>query len=233
MVDLPPIDFAGIADPFEKFEMSMPFNRTLLAVMMAKIEEAHKECGGLGWVTVNSLAKVLPTRAWSPLKDPESKLVKTLTSGEFRDPKESQAEGQIDVNILTLFCLFHCSGKPFDRATVFYGILQDGGLDAHEEISAQDKDFKPIFIKMCKLVTMDIFNLTRSCGETNFAYDESTIRKILDDDNLEIIREEDWLDTVYGHSSLLKNDRWLQKVSTDGSWIFSSVQLRQRIFSQA
>ena len=46
LVDLPPIDFAGIADPFEKFEMSMPFNRTLLAVMVAKINEAHEECGG-------------------------------------------------------------------------------------------------------------------------------------------------------------------------------------------
>ena len=41
MVDLPPIDFAGIADPFEKLEMSLPFNRTLLAVMQAKVEIAH------------------------------------------------------------------------------------------------------------------------------------------------------------------------------------------------
>ena len=75
---------------------------------------------------------------------------------------------------------------------------------------------------MCNLVTVDIFNLTRKCGETNFSYDEGTMRKVLDDENLEIIREEDWLDIVYGHSSILSNDRWLQKVSTDGSWIFSS-----------
>ena len=70
-----------------------------------------------------------------------------------------------------MFSLFHCAGKPFDRATIFYGILQDGGLEAPEEISAHDKDFVPVFVKMCKLVTMDVFNLTRACGETNFVFD--------------------------------------------------------------
>ena len=205
MVDLPPIDFAGIADPFEKFEMSLPFNRTLLAVMQAKVDIAHQDCGSQGWVTLSALKAVLPTKAWAPLADPESKLAKTLNSSEFRDPEKNQQEGQIDVDILTLFSLFHCSGKPIDRATAFYGILQDGGLEAHEEISAGDKDLVPVFTKMCKLVTKDIFNLTRKCGETNFAFDEGSIRKILDDENLEIIRDEQWLDDVYGHNSRLTN----------------------------
>ena len=233
MVDLPPIDFAGIADPFEKFEMSLPFNRTLLATMQAKIQIAHEDCGSQGWVTLAALKAVLPTKAWAPLADPESNLSKTLDSDEFRDANKNQQDGQIDVDILTLFSLFHCAGKPIDRATVLYGILQDGGLEAHEEISAGDKDLIPVFTKMSKLVTKDIFILTRKCGETNFAFDEGSIRKILDDENLEIIREEQWLDEVYGNSSRLANNMWLEKVSSVGKWIFSAVELRKKIFSTA
>ena len=104
-----------------------------------------------------------------------------------------------------MFSLFHCAGKPYDRSVFFYEILQDGGLEAHEEISASDKDFIPVFTKMCKLVTKDVFNLTLQCGETNFSFDEGTIRKLIDEENLEIIREEDWLDSVYDAKSLLTN----------------------------
>lgn len=45
MTDLPAMDFSGISDPFEKFEVSLPFSRTLLATMHAKIHDAHKACG--------------------------------------------------------------------------------------------------------------------------------------------------------------------------------------------
>ena len=112
-----------------------------------------------------------------------------------------------------MFSLLHCAGKPIDRATVLYGILQDGGLEAHEEISAGDKDFIPVFTKMAQLVTKDIFNLTKRCGETDFSYSDSDVRKILDEENLEVIREEQWLDDVYGNQSRLTNERWLEKVS--------------------
>ena len=233
LTDLPEIDFAGIKDPFEKFEQSLPFNRTLLATMQAKIDDAHKACGEQGWVTLSSLHKVLPTKAWAPLADIESKLAKVLLSDEFKDPKANQQPDQIDVGILIMFCLLHCAGKPYDRAVVLYGILQDGGLEAHEEISAGDKDFIPVFNKMAKLVTKDIFNLTKRCGETDFSYSDSDIRKVLDEENLEVIREEQWLDDVYGNQSRLTNERWLEKVSKTANWFFSSNDFRRRIFSNA
>jgi len=43
--DLPAIDIKGIRDPYEKFEASLPFNRTLLPVMLKQIEDAEVECG--------------------------------------------------------------------------------------------------------------------------------------------------------------------------------------------
>ena len=45
MTDLPAIDIGGIRDVYARFEASLPFSRTLIAVMNKKIEEAEKECG--------------------------------------------------------------------------------------------------------------------------------------------------------------------------------------------
>ena len=120
-----------------------------------------------------------------------------------------------------------------DRATILYGILQDGGLAAHEEISAGDKDFIPVFTKIASLVTKDIFDLTKACGETTIEYSTADIKKILDEDNLETLREEHWLEDVYGAQSRLANDQWLAKVSHEGNWIFRPKEMRVRIFAQA
>jgi hypothetical protein len=53
------------------------------------------------------------------------------------------------VTILISYGLLLCSGKPQDKAEVFYGVLQEGGIEAHEFICATDKDFVPVIKKMC------------------------------------------------------------------------------------
>ena len=55
MTDLPAIDIGGIRDVYAKFEASLPFNRTLVTVLIKKIEEAEKESGDQGFVTLASL----------------------------------------------------------------------------------------------------------------------------------------------------------------------------------
>ena len=55
MTDLPAIDIGGIRDVYARFEASLPFNRTLVTVMLKKIEEAEKECGEQGFVTLAAL----------------------------------------------------------------------------------------------------------------------------------------------------------------------------------
>ena len=152
---------------------------------------------------------------------------------------ESGVSGcQIGGGFCGYFCVFDlleliCAGKPIDRATVLYGILQEGGLEAHEEISAGDKDFIPVFDKMASLVTKDVFNLTKRMGETNVTYSDDDIKKLLDEETLEILREEQWLEDVYGAQSRLENSRWLEKVSGQGNWVFDSREFRKRIFAQA
>ena len=55
MKDLPAIDIGGIRDVYARFEASLPFNRTLVTVLLKKIDEAEKECGDQGFVTLAAL----------------------------------------------------------------------------------------------------------------------------------------------------------------------------------
>ena len=70
--DLPAIDIQGISDPYEKFTSSLPFHRTVLPVMLKQIDDAEKDCGEEGFVTLASLRKQLTSSAWKPLEDPNS-----------------------------------------------------------------------------------------------------------------------------------------------------------------
>lgn len=168
MKDLPAKNYEAISDIYERFEAMLPFNRIGLPEMMQKIEEAEQACGGSGFVTLEQLRKVLPTPAWADLLDTESVLSKVLLSPQFKDSKKGTGPDQVDADTLKMFSLLHCNiakpKKSRDKAIAFYGILQEGGLSAHEQISAGDKDFAPVFKKLCTLVTVDLFELTEACG---------------------------------------------------------------------
>jgi len=82
-------------------------------------------------------------------------LVKVLKNSAFKN--DGYSEDQIDVNFLLCYALILCSGNPKDKAEIFYGILQEGGITAHSFISASDKDIVPIFEKMCNLATVHLF----------------------------------------------------------------------------
>ena len=68
---------------------------------------------------------------------------------------------------LKCFALIHCSGKPIDKTNAFYEVLQDGGFERHTQISAGDKDFAPVFDKMCSFATMDVFKLALMTGSVD------------------------------------------------------------------
>ena len=73
----------------------------------------------------------------------------------FKD--DGYSEQQISVDFLLCFGLLLCSGRPRDKAEVFYNLVQDGGLTAHTFITATDKDIRKIFQKMCLLSTVHLF----------------------------------------------------------------------------
>lgn len=103
----------------------------------------------------------------------------------------------------------HCAGDAASKSIGLYDLLQDGGLQGHKEISANDKDLKPTFDKICRFVTADIIKFAAEIQGTSGIYTEEDVQKLIDDETIELVREEHWLNEVYDASSRLPNDAWL------------------------
>ena len=232
MKDLPAVSVSG--DVYERFEGSLPFNRTLASVMFAKITEATAACGDSGFVTLKALRKILNSEAWAPLADPQSTLSKVLLSEHFKNESKGQAPDQIDSDYLRMFALLHCAGKPEEKARVFFCILQDGGFEKHDSISASDKDLIPVMNKMFHFVTSDIFTLAHVTGAVPEIYTQAETNSLTKDSNIEIIREDIWLEEIYGANSSLTSEAWVNKVKSKASkWIFNPKEIRNKLFAQA
>ena len=145
----------------------------------------------------------------------------------FKNPKKGQENEQIDFEYLTLFGCLHCvQKKPHAKAVALYEVLQDGGLEAHTQISASDKDMAPTFNKLAELVTVDIFMLAEDEIEKMYSVEEEQELR----DHFEEVLEDMWLDDVYGPASRLDNELWLKAVETKGKWIFQSDEFRKKLF---
>ena len=70
---------------------------------------------------------------------------------------------QIDTKTIKLFSLIHCPGTDIDKAKILYGLMKNADLENDEDIkiTAWDKDIIPVFDKLCKLATIDIFQLAQ------------------------------------------------------------------------
>jgi hypothetical protein len=62
--DLPAVDIKG-KDPYEKFELGLPFCKILIKDFVAKVEQAHLASGHQGFVTIDSLKTQFASPAWS------------------------------------------------------------------------------------------------------------------------------------------------------------------------
>ena len=120
--DLPEVT-RNVKDQYLKFELSLPFQRILLNNFLKKLDNALKACGDESFVTIDALKAEFKTDAWRELNQPDSNLVKMLTSPFFKNPKENHDANQISFDFLKLFACFHCSGKPREKAVALYGIL--------------------------------------------------------------------------------------------------------------
>ena len=228
--DLPSVSLEG-KDAYEKFELSLPFCRTQIKTFAANIAIAEAACEGEGYVTLDQLTKVFTSPAWAQLTQNDSKLCKVLLHDALKDANKAQGPDQIDATWLMCYGVILCSGTPKEKAEVFYGILQDGGLAAHSFISAADKDLPPAFEKMCLLSTVHLFEFAREFTNLDCPFEDyfDKLREAHED-----LREDRFLDEVYGESqSKLDNEPWLEAVTKKSKWIFNSKDLRKAVFEQA
>lgn len=144
-------------DSYEKFEHDFPFNQINIKAFENNVRVAEQACNNQGYVTLVELAKVFNTQAWADLSRYDSKLARVLSSEAFKDKSKNQSEDEIDTNFLICYGLLLCLGKSKEKAEVFYGVLQAGGLDAHKTIAKADRDYEPIIEKLCLLSTIHLF----------------------------------------------------------------------------
>ena len=152
-------------DVYTSFEQSQPFYRIHIKQMNKCIDDAETEDGGEGFVTLPTLRKHLNTPAWKALDDSNSQLSQILLSQFMKDEKKGHDANQISADYLRMFALMHCVGTNMDKAKAMYLILQDGGFEKHDQISAGDKDFEPAFKKLCTLASSELFALAGDVGK--------------------------------------------------------------------
>ena len=47
------------------------------------------------------------------------------------------------------------------------------------------------------------------------------------------MREDQYLEAIYGVTSRIENKLWMQKMCKDAKWIFDSAELRKRLMNAA
>lgn len=104
-------------------------------------------------------------------------------------------------------------------------------MEKHKFISASDKDYEPIFEKLCQLATIKIFEFTRDFAGVAINYSQDDLSKLAAAH--EDIREQVFLEEVYGHEAKLDNEEWLKKVVKTAKWVLNSKTLREKVFEQA
>ena len=208
-------------------EASLPFNRIHVQDMHVAIELAKAECGGGDSITLKKLREQLPTEAWAALDDKQSNLVKVLLSSCFGSEETESDDPKINADNLKMWALLHCQGSNDSKAVAFYEILQEGGLSAHEQISASDKDFAPAFERICKFVSEDVIKFSVDLMGAESLYSQDEIAKLVNPELIEILREDVWLDQVYGNTSRVHNEEWLKAVAKTASWIFKPAECRK------
>lgn len=234
LTDLPAPTVEGINDVYQRFELQTVFARTAFGPFYSAVEKAAGvEEGQINaTVTFDALAAALNTPLWKTLSDSGSELRKLLEQPAFQSSESDLSAGQIDTTKLIMFALLNSvDGRaPMKKARAFYCILQEGGFERHEQISAGDKDFKPAFKDLTALATGELFSAATSLGVDSI-YDADEIEK-LEEASEELA--EDWLDEIYDANSRLSNTDWLNMVTSEkGRWIFDPVTLRTKLFEKA
>ena len=123
--DLPSPKIEGNA--FERFELSLPFQRTWAETFAKRVRHAaaenkKKNVGDGTNETMDALIEAFITPAWEDLRLTNSRITKLIESPVFQNDN-----GEIDANKLIMFGFLNCPSETDDRSELLYGIFQEGG----------------------------------------------------------------------------------------------------------
>ena len=158
-IDLPKPEIKGNA--FQQFELSFPFSQTYADTFAKRVRAAAsalelEKKGDGSTVTIEALRKVFKTPAWADINKEaeESRITKLIQSKVFR-----AKNGGIDADKLILFGFLNCPGDVRHKSQVLYGVMQEGGVEKQQFLSAGDKDIQPTIQLLMSLCTIDLVKL--------------------------------------------------------------------------
>ena len=228
VVDLPLPNTFGETDKYRLFECSLPFPRIDVNTFCVWVKMAHTDCGEEGYVTLKSLRSHFKSPAWKDLEDENSDFAKFLLSSAFKNDEKGLASDQICISALILFAVLNCQGKLSDKCEHFFNEIQEGGTATHKHVSAGDKDIAPVIEKLCGLASFELFQCQSQVGEIYTASECDSLKEKVED-----LREDQYLEDVFGPASRLETEEWVQAMCTKADWIFDSKQLRKRLLELA
>jgi len=96
-------------------------------------------------------------------------------------------------------------------------------------IAASTKHMEMMFEKLCELSSYGLFAV--KTDELSTDYTEEEIEQLKQ--SVEEVREDQFLEEIYGNRAHLDKSEWLDKISNEVNWIFDSAKIRQRLFLSA
>ena len=85
-----------------------------------------------------------------------------------------------------------------------------------------------IFEKLCGLACYELFTIA---DELEQIYTEEEIGKLKE--AVEVVREDQYLEDVFGDKAALDKNVWLDKMNTIATWVFDSSKIRDRLLEAA
>lgn len=107
--------------------------------------------------------------------------------------------------------MLHCQGSNQEKANLIFELLQEGGTDRHNHISASDKDIVPVFNKICTSVTSEVFNMANQEDQIELSQivPEDEMSMATTEGVLETVRESQWIEEVFGANSHLNSEDFM------------------------
>ena len=84
--------------------------------------------------------------------------------------------------------LLHSEGSGHEKAWVLYGMLQDGGVDAQQNISASDKDYVKVMDTLFSMSTSSLFKVISAVSTIEHGASEDDLEAL--DGSFEGFRED-------------------------------------------
>jgi hypothetical protein len=159
---------------------------------------------------------------WKEVNQPDSLFMQILK--EYQPLRVEKDKHLISKKALLLWGIILCSGDNETKIQSFYSVLQDNN---QKSIAALDNDFPHNFYLIVNFAIALVNNFENRLSKLPPEYSESHIKFL--DDYKENLKEDLFLEPVFGAESTLDRPLWEKNTLMQASWILDSDNVRKKV----